>query len=271
MSNLQLFNFNENQIRVIQNESGEPWFVAADVCAVLEVGNTSQALSRLDDDERNTIILNDGIGNPQKSVVSESGLYSLTLSSRKPEAKTFKRWVTHEVLPSIRKHGGYLTPQTIEDVLSDPDTIIQLATKLKEERIARALAETEVKKREAVIEHLEPKAMLADKIVNSGKTVDITTYAKLIDWKPNKFFEQLRKDGYLYYRDGCNVPKQQYVNSYFVTKTVPSDRNGFYVQSRITGKGMVYLFKKYVDDPKKNAIGQQLMSFVHEENTLAVS
>lgn len=88
---MQVFNFNQNEIKVIQSENGEPLFIAKDVCDILEVGNTSQALSRLDDDEKNTIILNEGIGNPQKTVVTESGLYSLILSSRKPEAKAFKK------------------------------------------------------------------------------------------------------------------------------------------------------------------------------------
>ena len=101
------FDFNSKTVRVIQL-NGEPWFVAIDICQVLELGNVPQACSRLDDDEKNTITINDGIaGNPTKTIVSESGVYSLIFTSRKKEAKTFKRWVTHEVLPSLRKHGHY--------------------------------------------------------------------------------------------------------------------------------------------------------------------
>lgn len=113
MSNLQQFVFNKQSVRIVSID-GEPWFVATDVCEILEVGNVSQALNRLDDDEKNTIILNDGKrGNPNTAIISESGLYSLTLSSRKPQAKPFKRWVTHEVLPSIRKTGSYSTTKSL--------------------------------------------------------------------------------------------------------------------------------------------------------------
>lgn len=116
MSELKIFNFESNVVRTLTiNE--EPWFIAKDICDVLEVGNPSQALSRLDDDEKNTIILNEGIGNPQKSIVNEFGLYTLIFSSRKPEAKEFKRWVTHEVLPSIRKTGSYQAPMSQEDIM----------------------------------------------------------------------------------------------------------------------------------------------------------
>lgn len=112
MSSIQHFDFNSSQVRIVFID-GEPWFVAKDVCNVLEVGNVGQALSRLDDDEvkqldyQTIITLNDDPSIARLSAISESGLYSLTLSSRKPQAKDFKRWVTREVLPSIRKTGGY--------------------------------------------------------------------------------------------------------------------------------------------------------------------
>ena len=104
-----VFNFTSQALRVVMRE-GEPWFVAADVCAALTVGNPSQALTRLDDDEK-TLISNEGQefqGAPTMTVINESGLYSLILGSRKPEAKKFKKWVTSEVLPAIRKTGGYI-------------------------------------------------------------------------------------------------------------------------------------------------------------------
>lgn len=111
MNDLQVFTNEEcGEIRVLKHY-GEAWFVAADVCKALEIGNTSQAMSRLDDDEKTTLISNEG---RQLNIVSESGLYSLVLSSRKKEAKTFKRWITHEVLPSIRKTGGYNSQQSDE-------------------------------------------------------------------------------------------------------------------------------------------------------------
>lgn len=104
------------------------WFVAVDVCSALGIKNPSVALSRLDDDEKNTLSLNEGItGNPNKGVVNEYGLYRLTIGSRKKEAEKFKRWIVHEVLPSIRKNGAYITPTKIQEIILNPDTIIQLA------------------------------------------------------------------------------------------------------------------------------------------------
>ena len=96
------------QVRTIMLES-EPWFVSADVCRALQIKNPSDAVERLDPDEKNTLVLNEGIpGNPNVTVVNEPGLYTLVLGSRKAEARRFKRWITHEVIPSIRKHGAYM-------------------------------------------------------------------------------------------------------------------------------------------------------------------
>jgi len=146
-SSLVGFSFEGVEVRTV-TMNDEPWFVASDVCKVLELGNTSQALSRLDEDEKNTIISNDTIiqaGNPNVSIINESGLYSLILSSRKPNAKRFKKWVTGEVLPTIHKHGVYATPETIENMLANPDTMIQTLQALKTERVARQLAEAKAK------------------------------------------------------------------------------------------------------------------------------
>lgn len=116
MKDIQIFNNPEfGQVRTVVIDD-EPWFVAADVCRALDIGNSRQAVTRLDDDEKNTVTLNDGIpGNPEKTVVNEPGLYSLVLGSRKPEAKAFKRWITHEVIPAIRKTGGYSVKQAEQD------------------------------------------------------------------------------------------------------------------------------------------------------------
>ena len=135
----------ENQMQIFNNEQfgevrtilkdGEPWFVAADVCKALEIANSRDAVSRLDDDEKNTVVLTDGIrGNPQKVIVNEPGLYALVLGSRKPEAKMFKRWINHKVIPSIRKHGLYAA----DELLANPDLFIKVLQDLKEER-ARAV------------------------------------------------------------------------------------------------------------------------------------
>ena len=112
------FDFNGHSVRVHKDQNTEPWFVAKDVCDILDIGNSRQATSYLDDDEKDTVITNDSIGRQREiCIVNEAGIYSLILRSRKPEAKAFKRWVTHEVLPEIRKTGGYIhaTPEMSDD------------------------------------------------------------------------------------------------------------------------------------------------------------
>ena len=111
---IQIFNFNQNQVRTILKD-GEPWFVAKDIADALEYRNAPDAIRTLDDDERDTHIVRTSSGNQEMTIINESGLYSLVLKSRKPEAKIFKRWVTGEVLPAIRKTGGYGMPTPIAD------------------------------------------------------------------------------------------------------------------------------------------------------------
>jgi len=133
MNKLSVFDFKGQDVRII-TQDGEPWFVAKDLCEVLEISNPSQALTRLDEEEKNTIILNEGNrGNPSTAVVSESGMYALVLSSRKPEAKPFRKWVTSEVLPSIRKTGSYAIQKTTGDALVE----MALAYREQERRLAQ--------------------------------------------------------------------------------------------------------------------------------------
>lgn len=165
---IQRFDFKGAALRTLTDENGEPWFVAKDVCDVLELSNVSQTLARrIDDDEKSSITLNDGTpGNPNRAIVSESGLYALVLASRKPEAHEFKRWVTHEVLPSIRKHGAYMTQQTLDKALTSPDFLIQLATKLKEEQ--------------EKVKELEPKAQALDDFTNVEDRLLVRDAAKVL-------------------------------------------------------------------------------------------
>lgn len=131
------------QVRVIVRDN-EPWFVAADVCRALEMANSRDALTRIDDDEKGVASTDTRGGKQDMAVINEAGLYSLVLGSRKPEAKVFKRWITHEVIPSIRKHGAYLTPDTMKRVMQDPDFIIGLIEAIKTEQAARKVAEAKV-------------------------------------------------------------------------------------------------------------------------------
>lgn len=128
-----LFKYEDKDIRIIMIDT-EPWFVAKDICEILGLETTSKAIERLDDDEKLIEKIFLAGQNRDVSIISESGLYSLVLRSNKPEAKQFKRYVTHEILPSIRKHGAYMTDDIYEKISADPDFGIRLLTDLKNER-----------------------------------------------------------------------------------------------------------------------------------------
>ena len=144
-----IYSFRENNVRVIM-EGDTPWFVAKDVCEVLEISHHRNALIRLDEDERGSVVVNTLGGKQNLGAVNEYGVYSLIFNSRKPQAKEFKRWVTHEVIPSIRKHGLYATKDTAEKILNDPSFLIKALQTLEEERQARKKAEGTV----AILTHV---------------------------------------------------------------------------------------------------------------------
>jgi anti-repressor protein len=172
---IQTFNFNNTPLRTLTDENGDPWFVAKDVCDILEISNPSDALQSLYDDEKTNLGNSYVWSEPGRRplIISEPGLYRLVMRSRKPEAKDFQRWVTHEVLPSIRKHGIYATEATIDQILADPDFGIRLLTSLKEERAKRIEAENQVKE-------LEPKAKALDDFTNVPDAILVRDAAKLL-------------------------------------------------------------------------------------------
>lgn len=172
MKDLQLFNFNSNQVRTVLIDN-EPYFVGKDVAKILGYANTRDALSKhVDTEDKNSVVIRDGNkGNPNQVVINESGLYSLIISSKLPAAKEFKRWVTKEVLPSIRKNGAYLTAEKAEEILLNPDTIINLAQQVKNERQGRLIAEQRVNE-------LTPKATYYDTVLANEALVSITVIAK---------------------------------------------------------------------------------------------
>ena len=203
-TDLQIFtNVKFGSVRAVEVE-GEPWFVAADVCGALELDNVSMAVDRLDDDERGVSPIDTLGGMQRMKIVSESGLYALVLGSRKEEAKAFKRWVTHDIIPAIRKHGGYLTPSKIEEALLNPDVLIRLATDLK-------LAQEQRKALEAQNAVLLPKADFYDAVIESSDTIEMATVAKILNVGigRNRLFEILREQKIL--RDD-NTPLQNYVD-----------------------------------------------------------
>lgn len=253
MSNeIQRFEFKGAALRTLTDENGEPWFVAKDVCDVLELSNVSQTLARrLDDDEKSSITLNDGTpGNPNRAIVSESGLYVLVLASRKPEAHDFKRWVTHEVLPQIRRTGGYIPTTDADDdmtILAKAVMIGQRTMEAQKQRIAEQSEHIKV---------LEPKARFADAVAASDGTCLIGELAKMLrqnglDIGQNRLFEILRQDGYLG-KTGSNrnVPTQKAMDLglFRIKETAITHSDGHVTINRtakVTGKGQTYFISRY--------------------------
>lgn len=243
MNELQVFNNAMfGNVRIILQDN-EPWFVAKDVCDCLEINNSRQALSRLDSDEKNSVILNDGTqGNPEKSVVNEYGLYSLVLSSRKPESKEFKRWITHEVLPSLRKYGTYSMdiPRTL------PDALKAYANEIEAHNQTRAL-----------LEEQKPKVLFADAVSTSDTDILIGDLAKLLNQNghnigQNRLFERLRNEGYLISRKGAsyNIPTQRAMEMglFRIKETAITHSDGrvsLNKTPKVTGKGQLYFINRY--------------------------
>ncbi|MGS7346647.1 phage antirepressor KilAC domain-containing protein [Enterococcus faecium] len=189
MNTPQIFNFEQNEVRtVLVND--EPYFVGKDVAEILGYSKPRNAIStHVDEEDKQDAPIQGGLGGKQKmTIINESGLYSLILKSKLPSAKKFKRWVTSEVLPAIRKHGGYLTPEKVEEALLNPDTIIQLATQLKEERTGRLIAEQK-------IAEYEPKISYLDSILSSTDSVTISQIAADYGMSPQQMNKLLHKLG----------------------------------------------------------------------------
>ena len=245
---VQRFDFKGAALRTLTDENGEPWFIAKDVCDIL--GTDTRDLHKILEPDEITNVDSIHIaqnGGKAPLIISEPGLYRLVMKSRKPEAKEFQRWVTHEVLPSIRRHGAYMTRQTLDKALTSPDFLIQLATKLKEEQ----------KK----VKELEPKARFADAVAASDGTCLIGELAKMLrqnglDIGQNRLFEILRQDGYLG-KTGSNrnVPTQKAMNLglFRIKETAVTHSDGHVTINRtakVTGKGQTYFVERYC--PKKN-------------------
>jgi len=231
MQSLQkVFDYKGQQVRtVIKN--GQPWWVAKDVCDILDLGNSRMALERLDDDEKGVSLIDTPGGPQQMQVVNEPGLYTLILGSRKKEAKEFKRWITHEVIPQIRKTGIYaLEPKQL------------LAVALIE---AQKIIEEQDKK----IKELQPKAEFFDAVAGSKDAMDMNRAAKLIYEETrlgrNKLFKLLREKGILM-KD--NIPYQEYIDKgYFRTieqkYTKPDGTTHIYIKTLVYQKGLEFIRK----------------------------
>lgn len=240
MNDLQEFGFEGKAVRVVM-VNNEPWWVLKDVCDVLEIANSRDAADRLDEDERNTVALNDGIrGNPNKTIINESGLYTVILRSDKPEAKRFRKWVTAEVLPAIRKTGSYSVaiPRTFAEAL-------QLA----------ADQAKELEKKETALAIAAPKAEFYDAVTGSSDTIEIGMTAKVLNMGigRNKLFDLLRK--YKVLREN-NEPYQRYIDGglfrVIETKfTVPNGDTRVNLKTVVYQKGVDFIRKlvqKSIDD-----------------------
>jgi anti-repressor protein len=243
MNELQIFNNSEfGEVRVLE-VNNEPWFVATDICKSLELSNPTVAVNRLDEDERSKLNLG---RQGEANVVNEYGLYNLILSSRKKSAKEFKRWITHEVIPTIRKHGMYAT----EELLANPDLLISVAQELKTEREKRKLLEAER-------ETNKPKVLFADSVQSSKKSILVGELAKLIkqngvDIGQNRLFAWLRKEGYLISRKGesFNLPTQRSMELGVLeikesTHINPDGSVRLTKTPKVTGKGQIYFINKF--------------------------
>ena len=257
MNELQIFNNNQfGEIRTTIKD-GEPWFVASDVCRALEIANNLDALTRLEQDEKGVALTDTPGGTQEVTIVNEPGLYALVLGSRKPEAKAFKRWVTHEVIPSIRKHGMYATPTTIEQMIADPANAIKVFSALKQEQERR-------KELEATVEHNAPKVLFAEAVQASHDSCLVGQLAKMIrqNGKPigaNRMFTWLRDNGWLCKKgENWNMPTQKAMEAgYFeIKETVIANPDGSTRITRtpkVTGKGQIYFINCFLRGENENS------------------
>lgn len=244
---IQRFEFKGAALRTLTDENGEPWFVAKDVCDILGHSNVSMALDRLDDDERSKSNLG---RQGETNIVNEAGLYVLVLGSRKPEAHEFKRWVTHDVLPQIRKTGGYIPTTDEDDDMTILAKAVMIGQRTMEEQKRRIAAQ------ESHINELEPKARFADAVAASDGTCLIGELAKMLrqnglDIGQNRLFEILRQDGYLG-KTGSNrnVPTQKAMDLglFRIKETAITHSDGHVTINRtakVTGKGQTYFISRY--------------------------
>ena len=252
MSNIRIFNYNSVEVRTIQND-GEPWFVLRDVCNVLGLGTPARVAERLDTDEVSQTHITDSMGRQQEmTIINESGLYNVILRSDKPEAKPFRKWVTSEVLPTIRRHGLYATPDTVEKMLADPDTTIKLLETIKQERAARMALE-------AKAEADKPKVLFADAVSASHTSILVGDLAKLlrqngVEIGQNRLFRFLREKGYLCsHGERYNLPTQRSMDRgwFQVKETTINQPDGSIRITRtvkITGKGQQYFINLFLAD-----------------------
>lgn len=248
---IQQFDFKGASLRTLTDEAGEPWFVLKDCMSILDLGNPTETVKMFDEDEFSTAEVIDSIGRRQQAyIISEPGLYRLVMRSRKPEAKEFQRWVTHEVLPAIRKTGGYIPTTDADDDMTILAKAVMIGQRTMEAQ-KRKIAEQQTR-----IVELEPKARFADAVAASDGTCLVGELAKMLrqngmDIGQNRLFRLLQADGYLG-KSGSNrnVPTQRAMDLglFRIKETTVTHADGHTTVSRtpkVTGKGQRYFIDRY--------------------------
>ena len=246
MNEIQIFKndaFGEVRTVTINNE---PYFVGKDVADILGYANPQKAIRDHVDDEDKTLNESFTVNGTQATLINESGLYSLILRSQLPTAKQFKHWVTSEVLPTIRKHGMYATPQTLEQMLNDPDSMIKVLQTLKEERTARLQAE-ETNRINA------PKVLFADSVAQADTDILIGELAKIlkqngVETGQNRLYDRLRADGFIMKNSTIPTQKGMEMGLFHVIErsiTQPNGTTRVTKTTKVTGNGQIYLINRY--------------------------
>lgn len=249
MEKVQVFkNAEFGSVRAIER-NGEPWFIGKDVANVLGYSNSRKAIAdHVDSEDKDTVTIRDGIvGNPNQTIINESGLYSLILGSKLPNAKRFKHWVTSEVLPAIRQNGVYMTDDKAYDITHNPGSLADLLLQAGEQ----------LKQKEIIIQEMKPKALFADAVTTSHTSILVGDLAKIIKQNgyeigQKRLFEWLRQNGYLIKSGSSkNMPTQKSMDLHlFEVKesTVQNPDGSVRVTKtpKCTGEGQVYFINKFL-------------------------
>lgn len=250
MNELKIFENPEfGSIRTLEI-NGEPWFVLADVCKVLEIARGTKVAERLEEDEVRQTSVIDSLGREQKTyIINESGLYSVILRSDKPQAKPFRKWVTSEVLPTIRKHGAYMTADTLEAAILNPDYLIQILTALKGEQEKRKALEAETAVQKQQIAELQPKASYYDVVLNCKDLLSVTEIAKDYGKSGTWLNKKLHELGAQFKQGKIWLLYQKYAEKGYTstkTHTYPADDGEVHtkVHTYWTQKGRLFIYEQ---------------------------
>lgn len=267
MDKLQLFNFNNNQIGIVIDEKNEPLFCASDITKILGYSNGRDAISKHCKEKgvvKRDTLTNGGV--QSVTYINESNLYRLVAKSKLPEAEKFESWVFEDILPSIRKHGAYMTSDIIEEAISNPDLIIQLATNLKAEREEKQRLRLIAEEQQKAINESKPKVLFADSVATSKDSVLVAELARIlkqngVDIGQNRLFEWLRRNGYLCSKgEYYNLPTQRAMEMglFEVKKSSIDKPDGTILvtnTTKVTGKGQVYFVSKFIKVPAYDTAG----------------